>query len=190
MRNTINRISQRTSDLDGGLFAVNEWWLINKTDNGADISVYAMTTGNEGQVQTWLEHAIEGGYGADSSVGLGWMEIIDITETSLPSIGERAMALAAFIPETKDSISDLCADTRTKFGKLGAEMAQHTNPFKKPLVMYRAGATFSAAKNRPTCIGSIKKGIHADASIRHLAMAPLMYFSEEEKKCEYLSNQA
>ena len=138
-----------------------------------------MSTCNEERICQWLINALEGGYGADASVGLGWLEVEHIVEVKLPDKGKRAMTLAAFVPAADDNIHDLCADTRTKFGKIGAELVHSMNPFKKPIVMFRAGATFTVKAGTPEYVGTIQSGIHTEDSIKHLTMAPLVYFNEE-----------
>ena len=75
-----------------------------------------------------------------------------------------AMALAGFI--------------FTKYDKLGGTFVLSENPFKKPLIMYKAGSTFDSSDSN-LFVGSLIHNIHKNESICHHAFAPVVMFKED-----------
>ncbi len=175
MHNSINRLSGTVLD-DQKPFSVNETWY--EADQRFD--VYALSDMSAEKLETLFWQGLENGYGADASTGKGWLEVVSVDEeTRLPGRGNRAMALGAFVPYGEKP-TDLRADIFTKFGKLGGSYVHETNPFKKPLIMYAAGATMQP-NGRDYC-GSLVNGIHKLPHIVHHAYAPLVFFDEEVEK--------
>jgi CRISPR-associated protein Csm4 len=177
MHNTINRITGTTVE-NGGLFSANEKWI--KKDNIPLFDVYALTDLPPKRLKELIENGLENGYGADSSTGKGYLSVHDnIDPVTFPAKGNRFMALSHFVPAEKDRITDLRADLFTKYGKLGGIFVYTKNPFKKPIVMFREGATFSSDTDCK-CIGQLLSNVHNDPEIRQHAYAPVIPYNEEE----------
>lgn len=172
--NTIDR-STGTVREEGGLYTNRETWF---AESGNYVDLYAASFFDKDHVRELLGRAIENGYGANASTGHGRIEVEDIIEVSLPSKGNRYMALGAFVPSKKTGLKNLRADIFTKYGKLGGHAVHEKNPFKKPVVMYAEGATFDAEDSRES-VGMLLGGVHSDLSIRHHAFAPVIRFTEE-----------
>ncbi|RKX80194.1 MAG: hypothetical protein DRP87_00510 [Spirochaetes bacterium] len=181
LRNKINRLSNTT--FEDSVYPVEEIWYFERYKNGkslpALLDIYALSNENENRIEELLEWAIETGYGADKSLGYGILNIKGIEEVFFPETGNRCMALGHFVPEKNENLKNLKADVFTKYGKLSGDKLLSSNPFKKPIVMYREGATFDFSGQQ--FVGTLLKDVHADNRIRHHAFAPLIRFTEEEK---------
>ncbi len=176
LRNTIDRILGSTAT-DGGLFEELETWY----EKGTIFDIYVLTNLRKDEALKLFKYGFSIGYGKDATTGKGVIEISSINDVSdIPLSGNRIMALASFVPSEKDSIENLYADIFTKYGKLGGDYAVNKNPFKKPIIMFKTGATFNL-KEKKFWVGSLLSDVHKDPQIRHYAFAPLIYFNEEVK---------
>jgi CRISPR-associated protein Csm4 len=175
MHNTINRVSGTTGE-DAGLYSVNETWY---TEKGRFQDVYIYTTMERDIVERLIEDGLEHGYGADRSTGKGRIDLVTIGEVEFPDSGYRTMALANFVPSSADKLVHLRAGVMTKYGKLGEHFVHLKNPFKKPIVMYQAGATWDRGDYSPFC-GQLLGNVHDDPAIRHHALSPIIHFNEED----------
>lgn len=143
LKNSIDRNTSTTPDADqgGGLYEFQETF-------ERQVTVYAqIADGFLDTFKTLLAYLAETGYGKRKSIGYGAL-------TSAPSVepfsgfggpaGSEANAfvsLSTFVPEKRDP-TDGYWQIMVKYGKLGEEFAVSENPFKKPLLMLRAGAVF------------------------------------------------
>jgi CRISPR-associated protein Csm4 len=168
-RNMVNRITGTTGD--SALYSVTEYWPGRKAEY---MEIYALTNRSAGELTDLIGWGIERGYGEDTSIGKGVCEIKSCSEVTIPrSLGGIYMALGSFIPSEADELKELQADMFTKYGKLGSPAnLENTNPYKKPLLMYRAGATFSS-QNSLQYIGTMMKHVHKNPRIVHHCYAPV-----------------
>lgn len=170
-RNIVNRIIGTTPE--NGLFESEEIWFNNNI-----LDLYVFSNFDKDKTLEYLNIGIENGYGADVSTGKGRLEIDKFDEVNFPESGNRAMALANFVPKD-DEISDLRTDYITKYGKIGGYFVFIMNPFKKPIIMCKEGSTFKLNNNKPY-VGTLLSNIHSDHRIKHYAFSPIIYYNEEE----------
>lgn len=180
-RNSIDRLSQTT--LEGGLYSVLEHW--HDMRFGKFIEIYLKTKIDKEKLQDWFVCAFSNGFGADASIGKGRVEVVKIEKISLPGAGNRAMALGNFIPRKEDNIYEILGVPKVKFGKLGGDFVHQMNPFKKPVLMYPSGTTFTTNEDHKSYIGRMVNNINQDARIKHFAYTPIIYFNEEVKEDRY-----
>ncbi len=184
LHNTINRITNTTSFGDNSLYAAEEIWYREQIDkdqyNNENIilDIYLASSFNQTRLKLLFDWAFENGYGADKSTGKGNVEVTEIKKNKLPRKGNRAVALGSFVPHEKEQLQDLRADIFTKYGKLGGTFVLSENPFKKPLIMYKAGSTFDSSDSN-LFVGSLIHNIHKNESICHHAFAPVVMFKED-----------
>lgn len=172
--NTINRITGRTLE-EGGFFSSTEIWPVP----GARYEIYAVGTISRERLQQLISWGLETGYGADTSTGKGALAVDNVSPWTPPQQGNRCLALGQFVPMQAGDVPDLRADTLTKYPKLGRELALAGNPFKKPLVLYKAGATFRRS-NDTQVAGCLLENVHSRPEIRHHALAPVISYQEED----------
>jgi len=167
IHNTINRITGTVQE-EGGLFTViEEWFEPNEFD------IYVLSTFDKDEVFKLFSYAFRIGYGADKSTGKGIIEISDIIDTSLPPNGNKLMALANFTIPKGIKLNNLYADVMIKYGKLGGDYVLYKNPFKKPIIMFKEGATFDRIEGI-RFIGEILTNVHRESNICHYTYAPLI----------------
>lgn len=170
-RNVIDRYTQTATD--GGLFSVDEIYLQGEKI----VDLYAVTEYEKDVLKKYINFGIQRGYGADKSTGAGIFEIKSIEETAFPEKGDYLLALSSFIPSENEILEDLRAEIMTKFGKIGDNHDFFQVPFKKPMIMFRAGASFMAREN-DIYAGRMLEGIHKIPGIVHSAYAPLIRFTQ------------
>jgi len=154
----------------GGLYQTEDFLF------GTDVRFNVFVRLSDFDIQTLLE-LVEfvgmSGYGRDASVGLGRFSVESFAEFAFPRIPDANafMALSNFVPSPKDPVHGWY-DLTVKFGKLGGpyslgptEKAAHC-PFKKPLVMLKAGSVFF---DNPVqeWYGRVVSNVHFDSRIRH-----------------------
>lgn len=90
------------------------------------------------------------GYGADASIGQGQFEVVSALEPvdwlDAQSALSGIVSLSTFQPEAHDP-TEGCWELLVKYGKLGPDFGIN-NVFKRPLVLFRAGACFAHASGR------------------------------------------
>lgn len=167
--NSINRLSG-TVQPEGGLFHSAETW---PEDREGLFEIYVASQEEQKAVEQYLTLAFADGYGADRSTGYGRVSVTQVEAIEWPVEGNRMMCLGPFVSSAQ--VRDVRAETFTRFGRLGDVWAHHPNPFKRPIVMFEAGSTFSPSEktsHSATVVGRILGDVHSDARIRHLAAAP------------------
>ena len=173
VHNTINRFNGATVE-DGGLFPVNEIWY----DNKFVLDIYIRSTFSVDKLKSLFEQGLENGFGADKSTGKGQLEISSVKEESgFLQSGNRMLSLGGFV-NNNQNLLNMRADVFTKHGKLGGHFVHEMSPFKKPVVMFKEGATMDSAMDIDY-VGKLLGNIHGSEKIRHHAYAPLVYFNEE-----------
>jgi CRISPR-associated protein Csm4 len=179
---TVDRFGQGTLE-DIGLFAVPEKWLAWKDGDqklpNPVFDIYLLASFEKDILLKMSHWAFENGFGADTSTGAGHIEVISLEEAKFPSSGNRAMALGPFVPPADSPINDLRANTFVRRGKLAFELGDSMNPFKKPIVFFDQGATFSFHEGMRPYIGSMVRNVHSDNRIVQQGWAPIIRYSEE-----------
>lgn len=171
--NVISRRKGTVSSEGGGLFTREKRWFGEgmKLDLYTRIANGTLTT----MVDSFLiEYLVATGFGADKSLGMGSLDISHdekfdpaVFDAALPN-GQMALSLTAF-----PGMGNYRAFYRlkTKFGKLGGDFAVSsptggdTKPFKKPVLMYEAGAVFMGTEAMDTV--PLLSDVHSDRRIRH-----------------------
>ncbi|MEM5947012.1 hypothetical protein WKV44_00475 [Spirochaetia bacterium 38H-sp] len=181
LRNTCHRLTGGTIE-NQGLYEIEEiWYEPSNTTEKTPFDIYICTDLEQDTLKQYLDWAFECGYGADSSTGAGNIYVKEIIPIEFPKEGNRAMALGPFvIDDNQYSQLDLLSNTILKRGKLGDYFGQITNPFKKPIIFYTEGSSFSCDNNNCVYIGKLIKNIHTDNRIVHQGWAPVIRFNEEE----------
>ncbi|NMC66632.1 MAG: hypothetical protein GYA61_00235 [Spirochaetales bacterium] len=192
MRNVIDRISNSTSE--DGIFTVNEYWLNQKIEEKGNydekylpaiFDIYIISVYDKKRVVELFKNGFAGGYGADASTGKGHIEVNEnIEEIKLPQYGNAAIALAPFVLsydeyeslKEVDGNKSLFADVWTKYPKVHNSMPNLTNPFKKPIIFYREGATmqFKEDIKNVEFVGKCIDKVHHIPTIMQYALSPLI----------------
>lgn len=119
------------------------------------------------------------GYGRDATVGLGKFELADMVACQWQaSSGITCMALASCAPQGMDwNPAKSWYQLTTRFGRHGDVAATGKNPFKRPVILAKAGAVFTLGKAQDTpFIGQGIGGVSfADAKTVHQGYAPALY---------------
>ena len=135
--NRIDRLTQATSK-EGGVFNLRKTFV-------SEINIYLKTVNEQ-----WVQRVIElfddlsrSGYGKKKSIGSGQFSISEKVEFDFQQTtnANGFVSLSNFCPAEDDPIEGLYK-TFVKYGKLGEEFTFRGNPFKKPLVMIKAGSVF------------------------------------------------
>ncbi len=138
LKNQINRLTSTTPE-EGGLFEFEETFQ-------KEVTVYALVEPDfVDRLRELLGYLAESGYGKKKATGYG--SIKEMSDLELfpgfgsPSQPNGFVALSSFVPARHDPTRGYW-QVLVKYGKLGEELASSDNPFKRPLLMFRAGATF------------------------------------------------
>lgn len=167
--NTISRLSN--SMLDGGLYSVEEFWA---REENKLLDLYIFTSYSAERVAKLCEWAFENGFGADSSIGKGQIEIHSAPlEVHTKLTGKKYMALSPFVVSDLSAIHNLRADIFVRNGKIGGSFVSSHSPYKKTVVLYEEGAVFECDK-KLGYIGEILGDIHSDSRIAQSAAAPVI----------------
>ncbi len=166
--NRIDRHTGKTPEAGGGgLWFADELW--PKPLTGVDGPVYADLYIDSviapKEIEELLAHVGELGFGRDAAFGRGrfriegWEETAWLAETPAGPGRRRMLSLSQGV------ITPNMAEARWRryvlFGKVGREMmAEGLRPWKLPLVLAEAGATFAPSDDGP--FGSWVTGIHQD----------------------------
>ena len=187
LHNTINRLTG-TTEGPTGLYSTVEY--VTKPSNRvkqareelllSQLDLYVVSNEPLHEVKSFLTDAFMFGYGADSSIGKGWIEIKTIEEINIPKVGNCFLALGPFIPtdEERKRISNFRYELFMRRGKLGPEFVHLMNPFKKPILFYREGSTFSLSIPK-SVVGTLLTGVHTERFIRHAAHTPILPITVE-----------
>lgn len=135
--NTINRLTNSTL-VEGGVFSLKETFV-----SAIDIYLKASSEEWKNRVFGLLRELSQAGYGRKKSIGKGQFSVVELNECNFPTI-EKAngfVTLSNFCPAEGDPTEGLY-ETFVKYGKLGEDFTFCGNPFKRPLLMIKAGSVF------------------------------------------------
>ena len=153
--NSINRITNRPLD-PGGLYSTEEYSVPQ-----IDIYIKAKSDMWKNKVGDYIDEISKSGYGGKISCGKGQFSVSAINDFSFlkPENANGFIALSNFCPSGTDSTEGVYS-TFIKYGKLGAQSAGCGNPFKRPLMMIKAGAVLKTKGIPPDFCGRmISEGI-------------------------------
>ena len=179
MHNTINRNAGRVKGM-GGLFSEIETYY----SPHSKIEIYLRSESfTKTDLQKIFQFIAKNGYGKDKSTGKGILEFHELVKFEEHDFGEPAdsngfMSLSSFVPERNDPINGYY-EIITKFGKLDGDFAKSgfdgkdLHPFKKPLIMFKAGSTFYDSKDgcHKYYYGRLLQNIHKSEKIKHYGYA-------------------
>lgn len=173
--NTISRLTNSTL-AEGGVYSLKQTFV-------PEINIYlkAITDDWKEKVVDLLKDLAKGGYGRKKSIGTGHFLVQEVMPFSFSSV-DRAngfVTLSNFCPAENDPTEGLFK-TFVKYGKLGEEFTFCGNPFKRPLVMIRAGSVFKTNGSPREFYGRmIKEGIahakHEVVQYEYAFTVPLIY---------------
>lgn len=169
--NTINRISDTVLER-GGFYMQDE----TRFGKGACFTVFLKTEilSREELERLW-DFVSKSGFGKDKSTGKGHFLVKSFEEFSFPKRkADTVMSLSNYIPSGDGEKG--CYEIFTKYGKLGGDYAMGAeevfyNPYKKPLIMLKAGSTFPLVGTRKEFYGSIIDDVHQNINIKHYGYA-------------------
>ena len=184
LRASIDRYSGRA--MEGRLFSTEETFYDSK------INIYVKLKNNYDFDDKWLKRIFNyiefSGYGANKSMGKGQIKVESLeAKDDLPHADNpnAFISLSSFVPEGDDP-SDGWYIPHLKYGKLGEYYANSSidkinlgsgekigiNPFKRPLLMFGAGATFRLNRDERLMpyYGRIIENIHWDNEIVHYGL--------------------
>jgi len=172
--NTLNRLTGHTAE-EGGLFVQTEYF---PDGPEAAFDLYLLSTLDPPRIRTLFEQGLAGGYGADAATGKGHLVVGDLDEAPWPAAREpnAALALGVFSPSAEDPARGFWR-TEVRFGKVsgawaGADDGPHP-PFKRPLVLLRAGAVL--APYRRPWLGRVVPNVHPTRTeVVTCALAPAL----------------
>lgn len=167
MHNSINRFLNTVEE--GGLYSSDEMW---SKDGKNDFDIYILSSYSAERVTELAGWAFENGFGADSSVGKGCIEIIGKAEKIEPSKkGNKYLALAPFVSD--ENVKNLRADTFIRSGKIGGAFATSMSPYKKTVILFDEGAVFESDKSIQFA-GKLLTNMHTDSRICQSGFAPVI----------------
>lgn len=147
LHSSINRLTG-TTGVDGSLFEVEEYVLEKGIDH---LSIYLkIKEGWEERVLALFKDLGRTGYGKKKSVGKGAFEVSTFEPFDgfdLPE-ANAFVSLSNFVPAENDP-NEGFYKVFVKYGKLGGEYAFSGKPFKKPLMMVKAGSVFKCNTLKP-----------------------------------------
>lgn len=176
LKNLINRLTGTTAGREaeeaagGNLYDLQEVFYLERKGLAGEripvpVSIYLKVTDD-----SWAERAQKlfnqmalTGFGAKKSVGYGQFEVENFEPfdgLAVPDGANGFVSLSNFVPARADPV-DGHYEMLVKYGKLGEEFASNgaISPFKFPLLMFVAGATFRDGNPRDF-YGRMVRGVH------------------------------
>jgi len=156
-----NRQSGRT--MDGALYDTEETFNLP----GKFWFCFSSETVDQALLDKILDYIAFDGFGADKSVGKGMVGDFKTEKTTLPhpANANAVMSLSNYIPAERNEINGYY-QTITKFGKLSGGFASGYNPFKKPVIMFKAGSVIFDKEYHPGKIyGQLQGDVHTNPDI-------------------------
>jgi CRISPR-associated protein Csm4 len=92
-----------------------------------------------------LKSVFEIGFGKKKSSGYGQFEVMGVEDFNQFNIIKEAKGFLSFgnyLPSSKDNLQNGFYDYIVKYGKLGENLSQSDNPFKKPIIFFVSGSCF------------------------------------------------
>lgn len=173
--NTISRLTYTTLS-EGGVYNLKEFVI-------QDVTIYCKVVSEDWKerILKFFKDLSNTGYGRKKSIGKGQFSIGEVHNVDFPEVKEANgfVTLSNFCPAEDDPTEGLYK-TFVKYGKLGEEFTFCGNPFKRPLLMIRAGSVFKTGRGVKEFYGRIvQDGISpAKPEVVHYAYAfavPIIY---------------
>lgn len=143
--NTLNRQTNTTGLGEFAPYSTSQIWYQPQTL----LDLYIVFDENRitfEELKTLLETIGKFGFGRDASIGLGKFSIEQSQETLFPARNNANayLALANCAPQQLGLDRERCFyQITTRFGRHGDIKALSQNPFKKPIILTKAGAVFT-----------------------------------------------
>lgn len=150
LHNTVSRESGTAEDPDGagGLFGSDRRFF----SPDQEFDFYLLTSLPGERLERTLELMLETGIGADKSTGCGGFSLLSLdeeTELAAPPEGANGfVAISNFLPAASDP-TEGWYQVFTKYPRLDREFASSGSPYKKPMLMVKAGSMFHTGSLRP-----------------------------------------
>jgi len=140
-KNVINRLTFAT--VEGGLYQQVEQFFNQKHNYAIYIKINTSQTLADKEILLRLfDYLSSFGFGKRKSTGKGQFEIVDFKQASPPAASKpnAFLSLSNFVPAPTDP-TDGFYELFVKYGKVGGDFALRS-PWKKPLIMLKAGSVF------------------------------------------------
>ncbi len=176
--NTLNRQTQTTGTGIFAPYSMSQIWYAKNTL----LDVYVVFDKNRislDEIKQVFTDIGQMGFGRDASIGLGKFELLnDVTPFSFTSTNPNAyLSLANCSPQKNELNKDRSFyQITTRFGRHGDMQALGLNPFKKPIILTKAGAVFTPNTYQERLfIGNGLTGVsYAQSEAVHQGYAPVM----------------
>lgn len=173
----INRLSGGTAQEDGGLLHSDVRSFFAAVPR---FDLYVVSPAPQHVVERWLEQALVGGFGRDSSSGLGDLRIVECVEVAfeIPTGANAILLLAPASPRPGEPFRGF-TPIETKAGRLGGQFAIGPTPDgtmlpqKRPVTRLVCGSVLLTNSPR-AFMGRLLAGVHPYEPIRHYSMAPAL----------------
>jgi len=166
--NRIDRETGKTPEAGGGgLWFADELWPVpaREGNRAVEADLYIRSSMPAQRLESLLAEIGESGFGRDATYGRGRFDVAG--SESIPWLEEapRGLGRPRLLSLSQGVITANMLEARWRrfvlFGKLGREMtAEGRRPWKLPLMLAEAGATFSPADDGP--FGAWVTGLHQD----------------------------
>ena len=166
--NRIDRSTGKTPEAGrGGLWFADELWPTARDRNAQRIEadLYVQSALLASTLEALLAHVGETGFGADAGLGRGRFRLEGSETVAWLKDLPQGDGVARRLSLSQGVVTENMRDARWRrfvlFGKLGREMvAEGKRPWKLPLVLAEAGATFAPEGSGP--FGAWVTGLHQD----------------------------
>ena len=179
--NTINRMTGTTGKDGFAPYTVDQLWYHPDVRHDLYVVLDESRLSLE-ELSAALAYIGTTGYGRDASIGLGKFRLATspIRINGASTAGDNAwLTLGAVAPQGQGFCSqNSFYQTMTRFGRHGSSAALSGQPFKRPVLLARAGAVFSSLAPFDPAIAFIGQGIggisHVQADAVQQGYAPVM----------------
>ncbi|PJG85616.1 type III-A CRISPR-associated RAMP protein Csm4 [Conservatibacter flavescens] len=143
--NTLDRQTNTTGEGQFAPYSTSQIWYSPNTQ----LDLYCVIDESRlsiSDLKQLLNNIGQLGFGRDASIGLGRFEIENVEpfEANLSATYNAYLTLANCAPQGLDLHKDYCFyQLTTRFGRHGDIKALSENPFKKPIILAKAGAVFT-----------------------------------------------
>jgi len=153
MHNVIDRITMASVNLYSreDLFPAHDFYFLISIDE----QIFS-----QDRLAACLDYIARTGYGRDKSSGCGAIRELKVEEWSLPHVSDANGFLnlsSAYVP-TPGKLPRGFYQVHVKRGKIAEDYVLSYSPWKRPILMIRAGAVFEGDPNAP--YGSLLKNVH------------------------------
>ncbi len=178
LHNTINRQTQTTGEDQFAPYSTEQTWY--KADT--EVQIYVLIDENriaKDDVEKLFENIGKFGYGRDASTGLGKFEITGFEQFQFTTQANANayFTLANCAPQGLALVAEQSFyQITTRFGRHGDIKALGSNPFKKPIILAKAGAIFKPQQwqNRLFLGNGLTQVSYAQDRAVHQGYAPVI----------------